>query len=321
MSAAIIIAGLIGLSIFVTFAGLAQILSASGEAIDDRLGRYATREGQNYAFIDANQTESGDDNASWIESQIARRAEASGILGELAKADLKVTATEWTMITFGVIVAMFFVGLLLFQTPILAMVTAVVGFFLPRFYLRWRQGSRIKTFNKQLPDAIVLLSNSLRAGYSFLQSMEVLSREMPPPISSEFGRAVREVSLGLTTEQALQNLYNRLPSEDLDMMITAVNIQAEVGGNLAEILDVLAHTIRERNRIFGQIKSMTAQQMLTGNILSLLPVILAALLFYINPEYMSVLYTTTCGWIMLAVAGFMVMLGYFAIRKIVQIEV
>ncbi|HBY95169.1 MAG: type II secretion system F family protein [Ardenticatenaceae bacterium] len=323
MDVSLIIALLLGVSIFVTFAGLARVLSSPGEAIDDRLGRYATRENFAYTFVTEESLAEIEhaDLVGWLDKRVHKRAEASGLLIELARADLKLTPGEWSLVTVGTIILMGILGLMIFRNPILAVGTAIVGLFLPRFYLRYRQRQRRIAFGNQLPDAIVLLANSLRAGYSLLQGMEVLSREMPPPISIEFDRVIREIGLGLTNEAALANLQNRIQSDDLDMMITAINIQAEIGGNMAEILDILAHTIRERVRIQGEIRVLTAQQTLSGTIISLLPAILSVILFILNPEYMSVLYKTTCGWIMLGAAALMVALGYFAMRKIMQIEV
>lgn len=323
MDVSLIIAGLLGISIFITFAGLARLLSSPGEAIDDRLGRYTTRESFKGTFV-TEETLGEDarpDLVDWIDKRVQKRAEATGLIVELARADLKLTPGEWTLITLGIIVVMGILGFLIFRNPILAGGTAVTGLFLPRFYLRYRQRQRRIAFGNQLPDAIVLLANSLRAGYSLFQGMEVLSREMPPPISTEFERVIREVGLGLTNEAALANLLNRIQSDDLDMMITAINVQSEIGGNLAEILDILAYTIRERVRIQGEIRVLTAQQTLSGTIISLLPVILSVILFILNPEYMSVLYETTCGWMMLGTAIVMVALGYFAMRKVMQIEV
>jgi tight adherence protein B len=326
MDTPMIIAGMLGFSIFITFFGLSRVLGTTGEAIDDRLGRYATREGQSFTFIEGDgEEEEEEEKGGWFRRKAknpqAKKKDDSGIVAELAKADLKLTASEWTGVTFGSVIGCFILGLIIFRSPILAAGCALFGFFLPRFYLRARQGARLNAFNRQLADGVVLLSNSLRAGYSFLQSVEVLSREMPPPVSTEFGRVVREVSLGLTTEAALNNLLKRVPSQDLDMMITAINVQQEVGGNLAEILDMLAHTIRERVRILGEIKTLVAQQKLSGNIITVLPFLLAAFMFIRAPKYMEVLYTTSCGWIMVGTAIIMIMIGWFAIQKIVSIEV
>jgi tight adherence protein B len=161
--------------------------------------------------------------------------------------------------------------------------------------------------------------------------METIATELPAPVSQEFERVVQEVRLGLPVSDALANMYRRVPSEDLDLVITAVNIQREVGGNLAEVLDSISFTIRERVRIKGEIKTMTAQGRISGWIISLLPVALGFFLYLINPEYVSELWVVEppfiipnvfpCGWIVIGISLFTIGLGAMAIRKIVDIEV
>ena len=142
-------------------------------------------------------------------------------------------------------------------------------------------------FNKQLPDTITLIANALRAGSSFLQAIELVVRESRPPVSTEFGRVIREVNLGLPFEQALENMVRRVRSDDLELMATAISIQHQVGGNLAEILDSIAYTIRERVRIKGEIRTLTAQQRLSGYVVGFLPIALAGFLFIAAPNFME----------------------------------
>ena len=197
----------------------------------------------------------------------------------------------------------------------------LAGFFAPRFYLGMVRKRRLKSFNNQLADTINLMVNGIRAGYSVLQAMEAVSREMGPPIATEFERVVQEVQLGLTMEHSLSNMLRRVPSDDLDMMITAINVQREVGGNLAEVLDSISHTIRERIRIKGDIQALTAYGRGAGNLLSAVPVILSVIIYLINPDFMSLLFVHPCGWVMLGVAVLGIISGYLIIRKIVNIEV
>jgi tight adherence protein B len=140
----------------------------------------------------------------------------------------------------------------------------VLGAFLPRIYINIQKGKRLVRFNNQLADMLNLMVNGLRAGYSTMQAMEAVSKELPAPISEEFRRVVQEMQLGVTMEQALDNLLRRIPSLDLDLVITAMNVQREVGGNLAEILATISHTIRERVRVKGEIRVLTAQQVYSG---------------------------------------------------------
>ena len=139
-----------------------------------------------------------------------------------------------------------------FSSPLVWLIGALVGFFLPRFWLGRRKSGRLNAFNKQLPDTITLIANALRAGSSFLQAIELVVRESRPPVSTEFARVIREVNLGLPFEQALENMVRRVRSDDLELMATAISIQHTVGGNLAEFLDSIAFTIRERVRIKGR---------------------------------------------------------------------
>ena len=167
--------------------------------------------------------------------------------------------------------------------PLFLLIGAFIGFFIPRMWLNRRKGSRLNAFNKQLPDTITLLANALRAGSSFLQAIELVVRESRPPISTEFARVIREVNLGLPFEQAMENMVRRVKSEDLELMATAITIQHQVGGNLAEILDSIAFTIRERVRIKGEINTLTAQQRMSGYVVGFLPIGLAGFLFIAAP--------------------------------------
>jgi tight adherence protein B len=244
----------------------------------------------------------------------------------LARADLKMTVAEFfvsqvlSAILFGV------VGTIGFQTIILGILAAIVGWFAPRWFMSYRQGRRLHLFNDQLGDSLNLMVNGLRSGYSVLQAMEAVSREMPAPISVEFARVVQEVQLGLTLDQALGNMLRRIQSDDLDLMITAVNVQREVGGNLAEILDVISHTIRERVRIKGEIRTLTAQGRYSGYVVSLLPIGLGLVLFCINPKFVGRLFNSPgvagfCGWAMVVCGILMISSGFIAIQKVVNIEV
>ena len=199
---------------------------------------------------------------------------------------------------------------------------------LPRFWLNRRKSSRLNSFNKQLPDTITLIANALRAGSSFLQAIELVVRESRPPISTEFGRVIREVNLGLSFEVALENMVRRVRSDDLELMATAISIQHTVGGNLAEILDSIAFTIRERVRIKGEIKTLTAQQRLSGYVVGFLPIGLAGFLFIAAPGFMSPMFDNRVsllglpgGVLILCIGGFAMFIGFMLIRKIVDIEV
>jgi tight adherence protein B len=220
----------------------------------------------------------------------------------------------------------FTLALIVSRNPAFALLGALIGFYAPGFYVRRRHAKRLSTFNAQLGDTISLLGNAMRSGYSMLQAMDMVARESPDPTREEFTRVVREVSLGLSPEEALANLVRRIGSDDLDLLVTAINVQREVGGNLAQILDTIGTTIRERVRIQGEIKVLTSQQTLSGYVITMLPIALGVLLYLINPKYMSQLFSTEQMICMPVIAmpicgGIMMLLGFLVIKKIVAIEV
>jgi len=198
---------------------------------------------------------------------------------------------------------------------------AALGFMFPFILVQLKTAKRMKTFNRQLGDALILIANSLRTGYSFMQASDMVAQEMRPPISTEFARTVKEMNLGITMEDSLTNLAKRIDSEDLDLVLTAVLIQRQVGGNLSEVLDNIARTIRERIRIRGEIRTLTAQGRISGIIISLLPVGLGLVIFVLNPEYVKVLFVHPLGRIMLGVALVGQVVGILVIRRIVDIEI
>ncbi len=316
----LIIALLAFFSVVVIFVGVHRVV---GERVDlgARLGALALN-ARSAAAAPAATSPIG----ARMEKAIANRGFAATIQNELARANLKLTASEFMMLNVVSVLVLMLLAYLLSQNLVLGLLGAVAGFYVPKLYLKQRQKSRLKAFNNQLGDTIMLLSNSLRSGYSLLQSLEMVARESPNPIAEEFGRVVREVSFGLTPEQALSHLVVRIESEDLDLMVTAINVQHEVGGNLALILDAIANTVRERVRIKGEIKTLTAQQTLGGYVIALLPVALGGLLFLLNSGYMLQLFSFQKAICVPVIAlpicsGVLIVLGFISIRKITQIDV
>jgi len=244
---------------------------------------------------------------------------------ELSRADLKFRPGEFIAVVIISIVVMAGVGYVIGQYSIVtAIIGAIIGGFLPRFYVKRQQNKRLIRFNEQLSDMLNLMVNGLRAGYSTMQAMEAVSKELPPPISDEFHRVVQEMQLGIPMEKALDNLLKRIPSDDLDLVITAINVQREVGGNLAEILDTISFTIRERVRIKGEIRVLTTQVMYSGKFLSLLPLILIGVLYLLNRDYIMTFFkpeSVPCGYIALGVAAILIISGYFTMTKLADIEV
>jgi tight adherence protein B len=203
------------------------------------------------------------------------------------------------------------------------LIGAVAGYVAPGAYVARQQARRLNRFNDQLSDMLNLMVNGLRAGYSTLQAMEAISKELPPPISDEFRRVVQEMQLGIPMEAALENLLRRIPSDDLDFVITAINVQREVGGNLSEILDTISFTIRERVRIKGEIRAITAQMRISGIILALIPVALTVVLWFLNPEYLMSFADAgpLCAAAAAIVVVVMISLGYYIMTRIAAIEV
>jgi tight adherence protein B len=197
----------------------------------------------------------------------------------------------------------------------------LVGFVLPALWLSRAQKKRINKLDAQLPDTLTMLSNSLKAGFGLMQSMDLVSKEMEHPIATEIRRMLQDINVGASTESALQGFATRSGSSDLDIVVTAMLIQQTTGGNLAEILDNVSHTMRERIRIRGEIKTLTTQGVMTGFIIGGMPVFIGGIVTVLNPKYIDPLLTTTPGYIMLGGAVLLEAFGIMVIKKILAIEV
>jgi tight adherence protein B len=329
------VAGVAALAILLIAVGIA---SSGSSGISDRLERYASGRAEGKAAT----TGQGPISDLIAQSQalanlnkvVEGRDFGANLARELARADLRLKPSEylfiWAGSTIGVPVLMVIFGFFFpaLHSPLALLIGGLIGFLIPRFWLGRRKGGRLNAFNKQLPDTITLIANALRAGSSFLQAIELVVRESRPPISTEFGRVIREVNLGLPFDQALENMVRRVRSDDLELMATAISIQHQVGGNLAEILDSISYTIRERIRIKGEIRTLTAQQRLSGYVVGFLPIALAGFLFIAAPGFMDPMFANPpaiaglpAGVIILCFGGFMMFIGFMLIRKIVDIEV
>jgi tight adherence protein B len=333
----IVVAALIGLAILFVFVGLAA--GGGGSGLGSRLERYASGGRREERVRDPSQGPITDmiANSSTLANlnrAVESRDFGANLARDLARADLALKVSEylfiWAGTTVGVPLFMLLAGKAIpgLGSPLALIVGAVVGFFLPRFWLSRRRAGRLNAFNSHLADTITLIANALRAGSSFLQAIEMVVRETQPPVSTEFGRVIREVNLGLTFDDALNNMVRRVRSDDLELMATAITIQHQVGGNLAEIMDSIAFTIRERVRIKGEIRTLTAQQRMSGLVVGLLPIGLAGILFLIAPGFMEPMFLKPpellglpMGVVILFAGGFFMFIGFMAIRRIVDIEV
>ncbi|MGC8877976.1 MAG: type II secretion system F family protein [Anaerolineae bacterium] len=319
MVTAVMVASLAFLVVMGLFFVLARAIGRGEGDLESRLDQFVARQVSEPDRLNERQPSR---LTQTINEVVAEKGFARNIATNLARANLKLTVGEYMVLqAVSVLGTGLLFYLIMHQNMFLTLGGLVAGYFLPGFYVKMRQRKRLKDFNNQLGDAINLLANGLRSGYSLLQAMDAVANEMPPPISEEFQRVVREIGLGLSTERAMNNMLRRIPSDDLDLMITAINVQHEVGGNLAEILETISHTIRERVRIKGEIRVLTSQQMISGYVISFLPIGLGLILFALNPTYMGRMFQDTCGIAMMAVAGVMMAAGFFAIQKIVNIEV
>ena len=238
----------------------------------------------------------------------------------LIQADVPLTAAEFMVF----ILAGAFIGIafgVLKNDLLLGFLIGLIFVVIPFFYLKWRKARRQKMITEQLPEVLALLVGALRAGYGLAQAFEVASEQIPAPFSTEIETVLRSVNLGQSMQQALNAMAERVGTDDMDMVIVAINIQYETGGNLAQTMETIAETIRERLRIKQEIQVLTAQQRLTGYLLTAMPIILAFILFLINPDYMSRLFEP--GWIRLIpiTAAIMQIIGFVVMRKIVNIEV
>jgi tight adherence protein B len=244
---------------------------------------------------------------------------------QLVRADLKLRTSEFFMIQIGstillVLIAGIRFGFTLGSVPEL-FIAGFIGYIIPGRYVKYRIGARLKAFNNQLGDTLTLLSNAIKAGYSFAQAIDTVAKNAVPPIADEFGRAVREMNLGGSPDEALQNITKRVESPDFDLVATAYSIHRTVGGNLAEILDNIAYTIRERVRIKGEIATLTAQARASGTLITFLPIVLAVFMYFVTPTYFRPMFDNFIGWILIAIGCFMIFIGNLIIRRVVAIEV
>ena len=332
MSPLIIIGGTLAVLLMLG-AGIAIVVTGNQGGVDERIEQFvgATTVVELPDSVDS--IDDGPDVADRLDKALSGRTFFEPLRERISRADAKLRVSEYVVL---VIVASAVTGIIGYFLPqqnswVIAGVGVLLGARIPRIYVQMMAKRRMEAFDNQLSDTLNLWVNALRSGYSVLQAMEAIATELPPPVSVEFERVVQEVRLGLSVEQSLANMYRRVPSEDLDLVITAVNIQREVGGNLAEVLDTISFTIRERVRIKGEIRTLTAQGRVSGWIISLLPVVLGFVLYLINPEYVSQLWikeepwiwpqVIPCGWLVVGFSAIMIGSGAFAISKIVNIEV
>ena len=237
---------------------------------------------------------------------------------EQADANVKPSALFGAAVVLSVIG--FVAGLMLVNVYV-APVLGLVFFAVPFVWLFWKKASRMKKFAGQLPEGMELIARALRAGHSLAAGLHVVAEEMPQPIAKEFGRVYEEQNLGITLDDALKNLTERVPNLDLRFFVTSVAIQRQTGGDLAEILDRIGYVIRERYKILGQVKALTAEGRLSGIVLIALPICLFMLMLWMKPDYIRMLWTEPMGIKMSIGAVVLMVVGAYSIKKIIDIKV
>ena len=221
----------------------------------------------------------------------------------------------------GLIILVFIAMWLLTSYLLIALMASVLVGILPRYLYRWLKARRLEKIVLQLPDALMMISGSLRAGSNLSGAMLCIVNEQPAPLSQEFDLTLREHRLGVSLDDALQNMGQRVPCDDFELVLSATRIAREVGGNLAETLERLAETLRQKQAMEGKIRALTAQGKLQGFVVGLLPFVLAYILYRMEPDTMSLLFTTSIGWAVTGVIVLMEIMGMYVIRKITNIDV
>jgi len=288
-------------------------------SLEERLNEYA-------ALPDFRRRSGRRQSGTWVRNQRIRLNAtlsiffSDDIVVQLMSANWPITATEYYLTRFGITAVGFLLGWLISGSILGGLGLATMAYILPAIFLRYSTNKRRLKFANQLVDVLVLISGAVSAGFSLMQALDVVVREMAPPASEEFRRVLHEVSLGRSIGQALSNLTDRMQNKDLDLLVTAINIHYQVGGNLSVMLDSVTETIRERIRLLHEVRVLTTQQRYTAYILSLLPFIVAGAIFFINPGYMSGLFDERIRFIpILALLG--IITGFILVRRLAHIKI
>lgn len=318
ISGQVVAAILAGLSVLTLFVGMRHFITNS-DPIEDRLREYGLTE----YIRQGNRSKKDSDRADRFRG-VERLANGFGFGAKLKimllRADMPMSVGEFTAILL-LLSGLIFVLATWRAGILIGLLTTALPWVFAVFYLKQRQTRRRNAFTNQLPDVLTLLVGSLRAGYGLSQAIELVAREIPDPAAKEFQRVMRGMSLGLPMQKALESMAERIESDDLDLMVTAIGVQSEMGGNLSSVLENISDTIRQRVRVLREVMVLTAQQRMTGNILAAMPILLAVAFSMISPGYFDPFFEP--GWprLMPLAAGVMMGIGFMIIRKIVNIKV
>lgn len=318
MDATILVGLLIGLAVLAIFAGLARSIEPSrADRLEEFLGDQARRPAPTTHGLSS----SASDLVQGVDKIVRSVSLGEQLAQLLRQADVQTTVTEFLAIWLFCVGGGALAGYALSGNALAAVLTGLLGAILPYLILRSRQSNRLRAFNGQLQTVLMQLSGSMRAGYGLQQAIDFVAHEMPAPAGKEFATVIRDIRLGRTTMDALEDMLDRVPSDDLQLIVTAIRIHYEVGGNLAEILENVSETIRERVRIKGELRALTAQQRLAGYVLGALPILVFMVLMLLNPAYEARLFSpgpTLC----IPIGALVMMLsGLLVIRRVVALEV
>jgi tight adherence protein B len=315
--------GFLFLAVFLLFGGLA------GGVLDSRRDRELARRMSAPKPVAETDIPVSDERQSWVPVPIATAGDAMADLGgfkaslerTLERAGLPISPGELVGTSVCGAFVIGIIGAIVLRSPLLGLGLAAATLLLPLLVVRHQLKARIERLHEQLPDVLMILASSMRAGHSFLQALDTVAKEIGAPSDAEFARVVSEIRLGRPANETLTGLGERVGTEEFRWAMLAVNVQSEVGGNLAEILDTLADTVREREALRRQVKVLSAEGRLSMKIMALLPPVVAVAVALINPGYMRVLWTTRTGWILITIALVLMTIGAFVARKLVRIDV
>ncbi len=256
-----------------------------------------------------------------LQGLLLRVPHAASLERALEQADWRISVTTFVLLSAVLGGALYLAGRFFWNFLPLSLTLGVLGACVPYVILTYKRRKRFDTFLRQFPEAIDLIARAIRAGHAVPTGFEMVAEEMEAPMAEEFRRAYDQQKFGLPLNQALLNLLERVPLMDVRMLVTAIAIQREVGGNLSEVLDKIAHTIRERMRIRGQVRIYTAQGKMTGTVLAALPIVLGMIILALNRNYFQILFEHKYGLFMIGAAILLEIMGYFWIRKIIHIKI
>ncbi len=313
---------LIPAAVFVAIVAVIFVFMGRGGGASERAARMADKRSGPVATGSARDLPpSMSDRMPWLTRLLRGTSFQDEAQIELLRAGLLLRPSELIVLAVLAMAGGGLAGFVLLRSPAGALVTAPIGAVLPWVWIKLRQGQRQRSMMTQLPDAMDMLATALRTGFSFLRGLQLIASQMQPPISEEFRRVAAEVQMGMGTSDALDGLIDRTRSYDLELVVAAVQIHLNVGGNLSEILDSISGTIRERIKLQGEINAATAESRLSGGVLMAMPFFVGLAIHSISPHYMDPLFTTPFGMVIAVIAGTMLVLGVLVMRRLMEIDV